>query len=453
MLAAMAENSSTPRDTSEIFADLLELQGLAAQQIFGSLLNGAEAAEQDSLAPWADASRKVQDMWLEFQDQQVLPDQLPPLLSEPAQWIEYIEAFYRQMPLANPEKQQEFWQQGVALWEDVLGEYGIGSKARKHPDKDPELPLKDKRFADPRWREQPVFALIHQTYLMIAGKLLASVDEAEGLDDHGREQLRFATRTMLDALCPANFPLINPVVLEKTIEQHGANLVKGMERLAADLDKGRLTHTDESSFELGKNIATTPGKVVHETPLYQLIQYSPVTDEVMEIPLVIFPPWINRFYILDLNPKKSFVRWTVEQGITTFIVSWKSADESMAGITWDDYIRAQIDAIDHIRQRLKVPAVHAIGYCVAGTTLAATLAILARRGEDEQGQERDLLYRASRLRESRRSPALHRQCADRNDSAGEPEWLSRRALYGGDFQSAARPGVDLELRDQQLSAG
>src|SRR5690606_34314841 len=116
--------------------------------------------------------------------------------------------------------------------------------------------------ADPRWREQPVFALIHQTYLMIASQLLASVDDAEGIEEHDREQLRFTMRTMLDALCPANFPMINPVVLEKTIEQHGANLVKGMERLAADLEKGRLTHTDESSFELGKNIATTPGKVV-----------------------------------------------------------------------------------------------------------------------------------------------------------------------------------------------
>ena len=125
----------------------------------------------------------------------------------------------------------------------------------------------------------------------------------------------------------------------------------------------------------------TPGKVVHETRLYQLIQYSPATDEVFETPLVIFPPWINRFYILDLNPKKSFVKWAVDQGITTFMVSWKSADETLSDVTWDDYVRAQIDAIDYIRKRLGVESVNAIGYCVAGTTLAATLAVLARRGE------------------------------------------------------------------------
>jgi polyhydroxyalkanoate synthase len=171
------------------------------------------------------------------------------------------------------------------------------------------------------------------------------------------------------------------VVLERTLETHGANLVRGIERLAADLEKGQLTHTDASAFRLGENIACTPGKVVHETPLYQLIQYSPATEEVLKIPVVIFPPWINRFYILDLNPKKSFVKWAVDRGLTVFIVSWRSADASMAEVTWDDYVRAEIEAIDFVRQRLGVPAVHAVGYCVAGTTLAATLAILARRGE------------------------------------------------------------------------
>jgi polyhydroxyalkanoate synthase len=135
---------------------------------------------------------------------------------------------------------------------------------------------------------------------------------------------------------------------------------------------------------LGENLAATPGKVVHETPLYQLIQYSPATKDALEIPLVIFPPWINRFYILDLTPKKSFIKWAVDQGLTVFVVSWKSADASMKDVIWDDYIRSQIDAIDHVRARLKVPSVHTIGYCVAGTTLAATLAILARRGEADK---------------------------------------------------------------------
>src|SRR5690606_9315830 len=175
-----------------------------------------------------------------------------------------------------------------------------------------------------------------------------------------------------------------PVVLERTLETHGENLVKGMERLARDLEKGQLTHTDSSAFRLGETIACTPGKVGFETPLFQLIQYAPQTDEVLATPLLIFPPWINRFYILDLNPKKSFVHWCVEQGVTVFMVSWRSADESMAEVSFDDYVRAQIAAIDAVRDRLGVPAVHTIGYCVAGTTLAATLAVLARRGQADK---------------------------------------------------------------------
>jgi polyhydroxyalkanoate synthase len=173
-------------------------------------------------------------------------------------------------------------------------------------------------------------------------------------------------------------------VIEKTLETRGENLVKGVEHLLADLRKGQLTHTDPHAFELGRNIAATPGKVVYESPLFQLIQYSPTTETVLETPLVIFPPWINRFYILDLNPKNSFIRWAVAQGISVFVVSWKSADAEMADLTWDDYILGQIEAIDHVRDRLGVPAVHTIGYCVAGTTLAATLAVLARRGQADK---------------------------------------------------------------------
>ena len=381
----MADKSTTT-DPSQLFADMLQAQGEAARNIFEQFLpdTALPLPDETDMQEWGEAAAKLQKMWLEFHEQQALPDRIPPFMVDPAQWLEYVEAFYGQMPLANPEKQQEMWQRGADLWEEVLGQYGIGPRAKPKEGGEPDLPLKDRRFSDPRWREQPVFALIHQTYLLFAEQLLAMVDDIEGIDEEEREQLRFATRTVTEAMSPAHFPMINPIVLERTMEQHGENLVKGIERLSADLEKGQLTHTDGSAFRLGENIAATPGKVVHETPMYQLIQYAPTTGEVLETPLVIFPPWINRFYILDLNPKKSFVQWAVEQGITTFMVSWKSADETMADVTWDDYIRAQIDAIDHIRGRLKVPDVHTIGYCVAGTTLAATLAVLARRGEADK---------------------------------------------------------------------
>lgn len=232
--------------------------------------------------------------------------------------------------------------------------------------------------------EHPFAAVLRQSHAMMRDSAMAAVDALEGVEPAKRAQLRFATETMLAAMNPDNSPMSNPRVLARAIETNGESLAKGMARLMADVQRGQLTHTDPEAFRLGQNIATTPGKVVHETPLYQLIQYSPATEKVLETPLIIFPPWINRFYILDLNPGKSFVRWAVEQGVTTFMVSWKSADASMADVTWDDYIAAQIDAIDHVRARLKVPAVHTIGYCVAGTTLAATLAILARRGEAEK---------------------------------------------------------------------
>jgi len=381
----MADSMTPPSDPASIFTELLKVQGETARHLLESFLPGAELPVPDGsqIQEWSGAARDLQQMWLQFGEQQGLPDHIPPLMADPAQWLEYVEAFYRQVPLANPDRQQEFWREGMALWEEVLGQYGIGSKAGAQGEK-PDLPLKDRRFSDPRWSDQPIFALIHQTYLMVARQMQAIVDDTEGLDEQEREKLRFATRTITDALSPAHFPMINPVVLERTLERGGENLVKGIERLTNDLERGQLTHTDASAFKLGENIAITPGKVVHETRMYQLIQYSPSTGEVLETPLVIFPPWINRFYILDLNPRKSFVKWAADNGITTFMVSWKSADETMGDVTWDDYVRAQMDAIDHIRERLGVPSVHAIGYCVAGTTLAATLAILARRGEAEK---------------------------------------------------------------------
>ena len=370
----MNDNQS---EAADLFARMLQMQSEAAQSVMSATIPDPQA-----VADWGEAAARLQAMWLDFHAPGSDAAEGPlPLFADPAQWMNLVQAWYQQMPMLDPARQQALWEEGLSLWEDILEQYGMGPAGDGKPAKEPRLPRKDRRFADPAWREQPVFALIHQTYLLLAERVAEIVDSVGGLDEHERDQLRFATKNVLDAMSPANFPLTNPVVLERTLETHGANLVKGMERLAADLEKGQLTHTDSSQFRLGETIACTPGKVVHETPLYQLIQYSPATPEVLAVPVVIFPPWINRFYILDLNPKKSFVKWAVDQGLTVFMVSWRSADETMADVVWDDYIRAQIDAIDFVRERLKVPAVHTIGYCVAGTTLAATLAILAKRGE------------------------------------------------------------------------
>lgn len=273
--------------------------------------------------------------------------------------------------------QVDMWTQGLSIWQRALS-------GQSHKTELTEKADKDKRFNAPEWKQNPLFDMIRQSYILISDRLLGSVEALEGVDDEARERLRFTARAFVDAMAPSNFALTNPQVLARTLETRGDNLLKGLENMLRDLSKGQLSHTDPEAFEVGRNIAVTPGKVVYQTPLFQLIQYSPTTDEVYETPLIVFPPWINRFYILDLNPKKSFIRWAVEQGLTVFVVSWKSADETLKDVTMDDYVLAQVEAIDVVRDLLKVDDVHTIGYCVAGTKLAATLALLEARDEADK---------------------------------------------------------------------
>ncbi len=394
----MTKRTTGGDDVADIFTEMLRMQGEAARQVMQAFAPAAVPALPDNkdIDALGASILAFQDNWLRLgRPSEAAGEASVPLMVDPAQWLELMQtqmqALYGQVPALDPQRQQALWDEGAVLWQRIMAHFtpegeaadqGSGQTAGS----DPHFPRFDRRFADPAWREQPVFALLHQTYLLLAERVAEAVDEVQGVDEEQRAQLRFATRNVLDALSPANFALMNPVVLERTIESHGENLVKGMERLATDLEKGQLTHTDTSKFVLGQNVAATPGKVIYETELFQLIQYSPATEQVLATPLLVFPPWINRFYILDLNPKKSFVKWAVDQGLTVVMVSWRSADESMAQVGWDDYVRAQIEAIDVVRDRLKVPAVHTIGYCVAGTTLAATLAVLERRAEEQGGQ-------------------------------------------------------------------
>ena len=287
-------------------------------------------------------------------------------------------------PAKLMEQQAQLWTEGLGIWQRAL------ARAAGTPDKEEarselaEKADRDRRFAAPEWRDNPLFDTIRQTYLLLSERLLASVDAIEGLDEATREKLRFTTRAFVDAMSPSNFALTNPLVIERAMETKGESLLNGLQHMLSDLEKGQLTHVQPGAFEVGRNLAMTPGKVVKQTRLYQLIQYAPATDRVLETPLIIFPPWINRYYILDLNPKKSFIKWAVDQGLTVFVVSWKSADESLADVQLGDYVLAQAEAIDAVRDALGVENVHAIGYCVAGTMLAATLALLEARGEADK---------------------------------------------------------------------
>jgi polyhydroxyalkanoate synthase len=243
---------------------------------------------------------------------------------------------------------------------------------------------RDKRFADPQWRSNQFFDFVLQLYLLTTQWAHDLVRNAEGLDPHTRKKAEFYVQQITNALAPSNFVLTNPEVLRETLESNADNLVRGMKMLAEDVEAGRGTlrirQSDPSNLEVGINIATTPGKVIFQNDLMQLIQYSPATEKVLRTPLLIVPPWINKFYILDLRPEKSFVKWCVDQGVTVFVISWVNPDKSLGGKTWEDYMKqgplAAMDAIERVTGEMKV---HTLGYCVGGTLLATTLAWLAEK--------------------------------------------------------------------------
>jgi polyhydroxyalkanoate synthase len=243
---------------------------------------------------------------------------------------------------------------------------------------------RDKRFADPEWKSNQFFDFVMQAYLLSTRWANDLVREAEGLDPHTRKKAEFYVQQITNALAPSNFVLTNPEVLRETLASNGDNLVRGMQMLAEDIEAGggtlRIRQSDPSNLEVGVNMATTPGKVIYQNDLMQLIQYQPSTETVLRTPLLIVPPWINKFYILDLKPEKSYVKWCVDQGITVFLISWVNPDKTLGQKTFDDYMKegplAAMDAIEKATGELKV---HTAGYCVGGTLLATTLAWLAEK--------------------------------------------------------------------------
>jgi polyhydroxyalkanoate synthase subunit PhaC len=241
---------------------------------------------------------------------------------------------------------------------------------------------RDKRFADPEWKSNQFFDFVLQLYLLTAQWAQELVKNADGLDPHTRRKAEFYVQQITNAMAPSNFVLTNPEVLRETLASNGVNLVRGMKMLAEDIEAGRGTlrirQSDPSNLEVGVNMATTPGKVIFQNELMQLIQYEPSTENVLRTPLLIVPPWINKFYILDLKPEKSFIKWCVDQGISVFVISWVNPDKSLRAKTWEDYMKqgplAAMDAIERVTGEMKV---HTMGYCVGGTLLATTLAWLA----------------------------------------------------------------------------
>src|ERR1700733_7531812 len=243
---------------------------------------------------------------------------------------------------------------------------------------------RDKRFIDPEWKSNQFFDFVMQLYLLTTQWAQELVSNAEGIDPHTRKKAEFYVQQITNALAPSNFVLTNPEVLRETLASNGDNLVRGMKMLAEDIEAGhgtlRIRQSDPANLEVGVNMATTPGKVIFQNDLMQLIQYQPSTENVLRTPLLIVPPWINKFYILDLKPGKSFIQWCVDQGLTVFVISWVNPDKSLGAKTFDDYMKegplAAMDAIERATGEMKV---HTMGYCVGGTLLASTLAWLAEK--------------------------------------------------------------------------
>lgn len=246
---------------------------------------------------------------------------------------------------------------------------------------------KDRRFSDPDWNNNPFFDALKQAYLLTSDWAERMVREAEGLDDHTRLKAEFYVKQISNAISPSNFVLTNPELFRETLGTSGENLVRGMEMLTEDIEAGkgdlRIRQSDSSTFEVGKNLATTPGKVVFENDLIQVLQYQPVTEKVLAVPLVIVPPWINKFYVLDLTNEKSMIRWAVEQGITVFVISWVNPDARLATKSFEDYMKEGVFAALDVAEKITgEKQAHICGYCVGGTMTAVSLAYLAATGQD-----------------------------------------------------------------------
>ena len=288
--------------------------------------------------------------------------------------------------MADPAKmmqaQMSLWQDHMSLWQHTA-ERMMGQQS--DPVIEPERG--DRRFKHDDWSENQVFDFIKQSYLLTARWIQSTATGVEGLDESTAKKVEFYTRQFVDAMAPSNFVMTNPEVLKATVESKGENLVRGLNNLLGDLERGkgklRISMTDLDAFELGRNVAVTPGKVVFQNELMQLLQYEPTTETVFKRPLLIIPPWINKFYILDLQPKNSFIKWVTDQGFTVFVVSWVNPDAKLAHKSFEDYmLECPLAALDAIEQATGERDITAIGYCLGGTLLAATLAYMAETGDD-----------------------------------------------------------------------
>jgi polyhydroxyalkanoate synthase len=278
--------------------------------------------------------------------------------------------------------QMSLWQDYMALWQNTASRMmGQETEAYIQPDK------ADRRFKDAAWEENDVFSYIKQSYLLASRWMQNTVNDVDDVDDKTKEKADFYTRQFISALSPTNFALTNPEVVRATIETRGENLINGLKNMLKDMERGkgslRISQTDYDKFVIGENIATTPGKVIFRNEMMEVIQYTPATDTVVKRPLLFVPAWINKFYIVDLRPKNSWVKWAVDQGHTVFMISWVNPNAELAEKSFENYVTdGTVKALDAVEQATGEKEVNAVGYCIGGTLLAATMAYLSAKGDD-----------------------------------------------------------------------
>ena len=330
-----------------------------------------------------DISGQIWQRFLAGQLQEGAPTRADPLNT----WPTFAE-LYRTMwdnPKQVADVTIEFWAAQQKLWQNSMLKW-LGSKDAVEDLQLPHMMKADKRFAHKEWSENALFEYLKQSYLLTSGFIQDTVGTVGEMDPKERRKAVFYTRQFVEAMNPANFFALNPEVLEATVEQKGENLVRGLKMMLADLERGKgkllIRQTDMDAFEVGRNTAVSPGEVVFQNDLIQLIQYAPATEKVYAKPLLIIPPWINKYYILDLNPKKSMVKWLVEQGHTVFVISWVNPDERHGAKTWEDYMfEGGLAAIDKALEETGQKSLHLVSYCVGGTMAGTLMAWLGKHND------------------------------------------------------------------------
>src|ERR671933_3005729 len=337
-------------------AEPLPKGAIASDPLLLALDKAQQANPLRNLIPldWVEITRALQTLWMRE-------------MSNPARAVQVATDFNRRLF----EKSMEVWGNAAARFWSMHQEEEEGTS--------------DPRFSAPEWDSNPFYAMLKESYLLASEYLLNEAKETDGQGDTEEQQrLNFHLRQFVEAMAPVNFLFTNPDVAKRAFETGGASLVEGARNLISDMEDGSLSMVDATAFEVGENLATTPGKVVYRNKLMELIQYEPQTKQVYEVPLLFVPPWINKYYILDLREKNSFIRYLVEQGFQEFMISWKSADESMADGKFEDYMTlGPLEAMNVARQVTGADKVNPVGYCIGGTLLGITLAYLAADEGDE----------------------------------------------------------------------